>query len=240
LTLPVSSSILSASGPRPRPLDALGVAENQISFKSTVAAIENCAMRKTEHVTTGAEVGFVLLDSTLHPVLLNRSAAEILSYPLKPGAQKAQRSPSAERVRIMLLASPSNGGSPIVSEFRSGKRLYHCRTFRVDAQTEEYSQLSLAVIFERGSSASLSLPQVALQYHLTTREQQVLEYLLQGLTSKEIADRMSISTNTVKAFLRLIMIKMGVSTRSGILGKAITSNSDIMYPSRPPAHQRED
>jgi DNA-binding CsgD family transcriptional regulator len=214
--------------------------EYQISLKLTVAAIKDCAMRKTEHVTTGAEVGFVLLDSTLHPVLLNRSAAEILSYPLKPGAQKGQHSPIAERVRIVLVASPPNGGSPIVSEFRSGKRLYHCHTFRVDAQIKEYSQLSLAVIFDRRSPASQSLRQAGQQYHLTIREQQVLEYLLQGLTSKEIADRMSISTNTVKAFLRLIMIKMDVSTRSGILGKAITSNSVIIYPNHPPENPHQD
>ena len=43
--------------------------------------------------------------------------------------------------------------------------------------------------------------------------------LLQGLTSKEIAVRMGISPNTVKAFLRLVMVKMGVSTRSGIVGR---------------------
>lgn len=196
-------------------------------------------MQKHEHVTTGTEVGFVLLDSTLDPVLLNRSAAEILCYPLKP-AQQCQHSFLAERVRIMLVASYSSGGSPIVSEFRSGKRLYHCRVFRLDAQVKDYSQLSLAVLFERGSSASLSFTQVAQKYHLTTREQQVLEFLLQGLTSKEIADRMNISTNTVKAFLRLIMIKMGVSTRSGILGKAITSNSHMMYPIRPPQNPPDD
>jgi DNA-binding CsgD family transcriptional regulator len=34
-----------------------------------------------------------------------------------------------------------------------------------------------------------------------------------------MADRMKISPNTVKSFLRLVMVKMGVSTRSGILGK---------------------
>jgi DNA-binding CsgD family transcriptional regulator len=45
--------------------------------------------------------------------------------------------------------------------------------------------------------------------------------LLQGLTSKEIAARMSISPNTVKAFLRLVMVKMGVSTRSGIVGRVV-------------------
>jgi len=43
--------------------------------------------------------------------------------------------------------------------------------------------------------------------------------LSEGLTSKEIAVKMNISPNTVKAFLRFIMLKLGVTTRSGILGK---------------------
>jgi DNA-binding CsgD family transcriptional regulator len=44
---------------------------------------------------------------------------------------------------------------------------------------------------------------------------------MQGLTNKEIGQRMNISPNTVKAFLKLIMMKMGVSTRSGIIGKTV-------------------
>ena len=32
---------------------------------------------------------------------------------------------------------------------------------------------------------------------------------------------MHISPNTVKAFLRLVMVKMDVSTRSGIIGKIV-------------------
>jgi hypothetical protein len=52
-----------------------------------------------------------------------------------------------------------------------------------------------------------------------------VEFLLQGLTSKEIANRMNISVNTVKAFLRLIMVKMNVSTRSGIAGKVARSGA---------------
>jgi LuxR family transcriptional regulator, regulator of acetate metabolism len=56
---------------------------------------------------------------------------------------------------------------------------------------------------------------------LTQREKETVELLIQGLTSKEIATRMKISPNTVKAFLRIVMVKMGVSTRSGILGKVI-------------------
>jgi two-component system nitrate/nitrite response regulator NarL len=60
---------------------------------------------------------------------------------------------------------------------------------------------------------------LAEQFRLSQRERETVEYLLHGLTSKEIATRMNISPNTVKVFVRLIMVKMGASTRSGIVGK---------------------
>jgi DNA-binding CsgD family transcriptional regulator len=41
------------------------------------------------------------------------------------------------------------------------------------------------------------------------------------MSSKAIADRMELSPNTVKTFLRLIMIKMGVTSRSAIVSKII-------------------
>jgi hypothetical protein len=51
-----------------------------------------------------------------------------------------------------------------------------------------------------------------------------MQYLSEGgLTTKEIAARIRISPNTVKSFLRSIMLKMGVTTRSGIVGKAIAT-----------------
>jgi len=62
---------------------------------------------------------------------------------------------------------------------------------------------------------------VSQQFNLTRREREALEYLLQGLTSKAIANRMNISPNTVKAFLRMIMIKTGVSSGSAMVGKII-------------------
>jgi len=85
------------------------------------------------------------------------------------------------------------------------------------------SEPLLAVIFERSPERFVALNQLSERFHLTGREQEVSQYLLQGMTSKEIAMRMAISPNTVKAFLRLIMVKMGVSTRSGIVAKAYCS-----------------
>jgi len=44
------------------------------------------------------------------------------------------------------------------------------------------------------------------------------------MTTKEMATALTLSPNTIKSFLRLIMAKMGVSTRSGIVGKLVESN----------------
>jgi DNA-binding CsgD family transcriptional regulator len=70
----------------------------------------------------------------------------------------------------------------------------------------------------------IPLSHVAQQFRLTRREREALEYLLRGLSTKEIANRMTVSANTVKAFLRLIMVKMAVSSRSGIVAKIIGTN----------------
>jgi DNA-binding CsgD family transcriptional regulator len=180
-------------------------------------------MRKQEPAATGPAIGFLLLDSALDPVVLNKTAAEILSYPQQPDAHRNSPRFWVEKVRNALVSPNPAAGSPLVAEYRSGKRRYLCRSFRIDGQAKGYSNLSIAVLLERESSGSFSLVQLAHHYHLTAREQEVLHFLLQGLTSKEIADRMNISVNTVKAFLRLIMIKLGVTTRAGILGKALTA-----------------
>ena len=77
---------------------------------------------------------------------------------------------------------------------------------------------AFAVLLERDASGS-SLKEISARFGLTRREGETVEFLLQGLTSKEIGTRMQISSNTVKAFIRLVMVKMKVSTRSGIAGK---------------------
>ena len=50
-------------------------------------------------------------------------------------------------------------------------------------------------------------------------------HLMQGLTSKEIAQRMGISPYTVKTYVKLVMIKLGVTTRSGIVGKLVRGSA---------------
>jgi DNA-binding NarL/FixJ family response regulator len=57
---------------------------------------------------------------------------------------------------------------------------------------------------------------------LTPREQETVALLATGLTNKEISARMGVSVNTVKAFLRSVMLKLGVTTRAGVVGACST------------------
>jgi DNA-binding CsgD family transcriptional regulator len=93
--------------------------------------------------------------------------------------------------------------------------------FLVDTPAVHPSNPSVVLLLERAPRSSVDLQQLFQMHNLTQREQETVQLLIQGLTGKEIASRMKVSPNTVKAFLRLVMIKMGVSTRSGIMGKII-------------------
>jgi len=176
-------------------------------------------------VNTSSE-GFLLLDSFLNPIFVNPVATRILVYPLKPEAQKDLNGYISGRIRSALFADQQlldgSADSILVAKFQSGRRTYLCRSFQVHRVPKGEPNASIAVLLQRSSARPPSLLQLSERFHLTTREEEVARFLLQGLTSKEIGVRMQISPNTVKAFLRLIMVKMGCSTRSGIVGKALT------------------
>jgi DNA-binding CsgD family transcriptional regulator len=158
----------------------------------------------------------------MSPVLINPAAMQILTYP-QEGETPSGLAESVARKLKTLLLSTNPHGLAIVDRFRSGRRIYRCRSFHVNAFSGENGHSSLAVLLERPQAGAVSLSLLSERFNLTLREQEVAQYILQGLTSKEIACQMKISTNTVKAFLRLIMVKMGVSTRSGIAGKIFGS-----------------
>lgn len=56
---------------------------------------------------------------------------------------------------------------------------------------------------------------------LTEREREVLDLLAQGMTNKEIAENLFVSTNTVKRHLKSIFGKLDIHTRSAAAAKAM-------------------
>jgi two-component system, NarL family, nitrate/nitrite response regulator NarL len=56
--------------------------------------------------------------------------------------------------------------------------------------------------------------------HLTPRESQVLAYLMQGRTVREIAAAATLSESTVRGHVKLILAKLGVSSQLAAVGLA--------------------
>jgi len=62
---------------------------------------------------------------------------------------------------------------------------------------------------------------IAQAFALTGCEAVVLASLVEALTPKEIAERLSISSHTVRAHMRAIYAKLGVRARSGVMKAAL-------------------
>lgn len=178
-------------------------------------------MPKQEESQPKNGAGLFLMDSSLRPTWYNAEAIEILSYPDKLANLTHSDALLGAKIRSSLVSLQALGESPFVSEFRSGKRRYFCRAFFADSHLNDSWRPCVAVLLERGPAGLAPLSQVSRQFNLTQREREALRYLLQGLSSKAIANRMSISPNTVKAYMRAIMIKTGVSSRFAIISKMI-------------------
>jgi DNA-binding CsgD family transcriptional regulator len=170
-----------------------------------------------------SDAGFLLLDSSLRPIYTNQDAVGILCYPTMPKPSKALMQALKKRIDSLLGGHLPSLGNPSLVEFSSGKRRYLLRAFYLDSHVKHPLQPAYALLIERGHHVLLELAHVSNQYNLTNREIETMRLLLGGLTSKEIASHMKISPNTVKVFLRQIMLKMGVTTRAGIIGKFVSS-----------------
>jgi DNA-binding CsgD family transcriptional regulator len=172
--------------------------------------------------------GLLLVDAAFRVVASNTEVLQILTFPNQPEKITDLNTWLADKVRSNLIDKQASSG--FASEVRSGRRTYRYRSFSVDAvdnhkNSSAQSGKLRVVLFERKSNESVRLRDVSEHFGLTAREQETVQFLVEGFTSKEIAQRMDISANTVKAFIRLVMAKMDVSTRSGIVGRVVCSRS---------------
>ena len=165
--------------------------------------------------------GLVVVDRQLNLVASNIEAIQILTFPSAPEKIPHLEGWLTKRIRGGLVDRGSPAPLNFVRQFKSARRTYHCRSFplNLNGNARVPNHPALVLLLERNPNGAVNLAEICARFSLTPREQETVKLLFEGLTSKEIADRMKISPNTVKAFLRLVMVKMGVSTRSGIIGK---------------------
>jgi DNA-binding CsgD family transcriptional regulator len=155
-------------------------------------------------------IGFVLFTE---PIYANETALQILTYPDQSDSLAIERMAS-------IVASQTPDSDFRETTFLSGRRLYLCRCFVLKPRDGDATPIR-AMVLERRARNRNGLHEASERFHLSRREHETVCHLVDGLTTKEVAARMSISPNTVKQLVRFAMSKMGVSTRAGIVGKVL-------------------
>ena len=159
------------------------------------------------------EVGLILLDCALKPLAFDRGAAAILNHPNQPAIPE-------EILKAFRGLSPAEWSSA-KSIFRRGKSEYICQAYLLECEAWPLEQFVVVLHLEKRSSIDNAIHKAVMKYNLTERERQALEGISMGLSNKQLSERMNISPNTVRAFLRLVMVKMSVASRSAIVAKLL-------------------
>jgi DNA-binding NarL/FixJ family response regulator len=185
-----------------------------VAAKSSVL-LQQPPLRNPPRALAVSMPGLLLLGRQNDLMASNAEAIRILCYPEKPDKRRQLSLLVANKIPMELLRAAASGNT--IAEFLSGRRRYICSAHRLDVPGREKE--TTALLLERISSPEVTLYGICQKYNLTTREREAMGHLLRGLTSKEIAQQMRISPNTVKAFVHSAMTKMGVSTRAGLIGR---------------------
>lgn len=188
------------------------------------------AMSKTKGPVGAADEGLVITDPAFNLIAFDPGAAIILNYREHAVGKTKSVSDIPEELLQLIRNRNLNDRSVTKTNMRLGRNEFICRIYSLDAHEGASGPPMIALHLERDSSVNNAISEIVAKYHLTEREQEVLQGLSMGLATKELAERMNISPNTVKAFLRLVMIKMRVTTRAGIIAKILHNGSDSDAP----------
>ena len=170
-------------------------------------------------------------------VFYSREALEILSW-----SELSQKKGSMSLRRICSICSKwkdclekgianpsrSNEGEDsavcFIEIVKSGRRHYTVRGLLLSGhqQTKQENETVFMFILERISPDKLNLPLLARQWHLSNREQDMVRLLLEDKCNKEIAHTLGLSLDTVKGYMKLLMRKLGVTSRTGIIACLLT------------------
>jgi len=168
--------------------------------------------------------GFILADLSLWPIYADNTAFQILNYSNEQSGAADWKACVQKRLQL-IFQDPQHrlDDSVTLAPLVSGRRRYLCRSFVLDIPQDDSQCQLVALLMERPVQLHAGLLEANRRFQLSPRESETVRHLTEGLTTKEIAQRMNVSPNTVKQFVRLIMSKMSVTTRSGILGKLLLS-----------------
>ncbi len=126
--------------------------------------------------------------------------------------------------QLLEITKANNIPAIVVSGFSEPdeiERIYSKYSISAYIEKQSFDRITFKRILENVKIAYTATDELSA---LTEREREVLNLLALGLVNKEIADKLIISTNTVKRHLKAIFEKLGVHTRSAATAKVTSGN----------------
>jgi len=164
--------------------------------------------------------GLILLDAALRPIASDEGAARILVSHNCGRVQNGSQPPLPPEVMNCIRTRIAGDTTSATVHFMAGNRRCKCRVYGLTPQ-DLLSPSVIAVHMETEADLNDPIAEIAAEYDLTDREREALKGIALGLTTKELATFMKIKDNTVKAFVRLIMLKLGVQNRTAIMARIL-------------------
>lgn len=127
----------------------------------------------------------------------------------------SENRPLSNVIRQVVINKPHEKCALIVLD----DQFWCLRVFELDGGVLDVGPKYAALIESIGNpkSGNLDLQKIKGLFRLSKREADVVEELVSGGTDKEIARQLGISVETVRAYLKSVRAKLGVSTRTAIV-----------------------
>jgi DNA-binding CsgD family transcriptional regulator len=163
---------------------------------------------------------FLLADLDFKPIYSSRAAIRVLNFPELSQATSITSIQTC--LRSIFKAAHYSTTMPLSAVFLSGRRQYMGRHFLLESHRKSAQQVCL-ILLERRRLDPIDRCESLAGFRFSPREREIVQYLISGLTTKEMAISMNISPNTVKQYVRYAMSKVGATTRSRMIANILSA-----------------
>ncbi len=167
------------------------------------------------------EPGLLLLADDMQVVAITPAAERWLAELGEADWSRKLALPYAVSAVVALLQAIERGNdaqSALLPKVRLRTASGHWLVFHASRLSSKSTQAQIAVIFEVARPVEIA-PLIGQAYNLSKRESEIMQLVVRGLSTGEMAATFSISSNTVQDHLKAVFEKVGVRSRRELVGQ---------------------
>ena len=121
--------------------------------------------------------------------------------------------------KACIKTEQKNASIYMLDTFKSDRRIYSVKGLSLSnhKSSQDIKGNRYIFILERMQPDKINLSLLSRQFNLNQRERDIVRLLIKERGNKEIAEVLGLSLNTIKSYLKILMRKLGVSSRAGII-----------------------